>query len=49
MGRFEVWGMEYVEDFFLISAAAVVGAIGYSFWTGRIGRAFGQIFLSFVI
>lgn len=47
---FEVWGMKYVEDFFLISAAvAVVGAIGYSFWTGHIGRAFGQIFLSFVV
>lgn len=46
---FEVWGMKYVEDFFLISAAAVVGAIGYSFWAGRIGRAFGRIFLSFVI
>lgn len=47
---FEVWGMKYVEDFFLISASvAVVGAIGYSLWTGRIGRAFGQIFLSFVM
>lgn len=47
---FEVCGAVYVENALWISAAmAVVCAIGYSFWTGRVGRAFGQILISFVM